>query len=59
MPQGTSTDIEPGTRVVCTVDNGCSGTVDRLEDDGLLVIVRTTDVQKVWVPIQDMVRVTG
>jgi hypothetical protein len=51
-------DIGPGARVLCTVSNGCSGTVDRLVDDDQLVVVRTEDGKEAWVPIQEMVRVT-
>jgi hypothetical protein len=51
--------VEPGARVICTVDHACSGTVDRLVDDGQLVVVKTADGQEAWVPIQEMVWVAG
>ncbi len=52
-------DIRAEAQVVCTVDHGCSGIVDRLVDDDQLVVVRTHDGKEAWVPIQEMVRVTG
>jgi len=52
-------EIEPGARVICTVDHGCSGVVDRLENDDQLVVVRTDDGGEAWVPIQETVRVAG
>jgi hypothetical protein len=51
--------IQTGIRVICTVDHGCSGSVDRLVDDDQLVVVRTADGQEAWVPIQELVLVTG
>ncbi len=53
----TGERIRPGARVICTVDDGCSGTVDRLVDDGQLVVVRTEDGQEAWVPVCELVRV--
>jgi hypothetical protein len=49
--------VAPGDRVICSVDHGCSGTVDRLEDDDQLVVVRTTDGKEAWVPHQELVPV--
>lgn len=51
--------IKPGARVVCEVDDGCSGTVDRLVDDGQIVVVKTASGQEAWVPIQELVRIIG
>jgi len=52
-------EIEPGSRVICTVDHGCSGVVDRLENYDQLAVVRTNDGGEAWVPIPEMVRVAG
>jgi hypothetical protein len=38
--------------------DGCSGTVERLEGDGFLPVVHTTDGQDAWVPVAELVRVT-
>ena len=51
--------IEPGARVVCTVDAGCSGVVERLEEDGHIAVVRTASGPDAWVSVGDMVRVAG
>jgi hypothetical protein len=50
-------DIAPGCPVVCTTANDCGGMVDRLEDDGQMVVVRTCDGGEAWLPIQEVVRV--
>jgi hypothetical protein len=51
-------EIEPGARVICTVDNSCSGIIDRLENDDQLAVVRTNDGGEAWIPIQELVRAT-
>jgi hypothetical protein len=51
--------IEPGIDVVCTVSDGRGGTVERLENDGFLAVVRTDDGGEAWVPVCELVRVTG
>jgi hypothetical protein len=51
-------DIVPGCRVACTVDEGCNGTVDRLEDEGFYAVVRTHDGRDAWVPVVELIRVT-
>jgi hypothetical protein len=48
--------IKPGARVICEVDEGCSGTVDRIEDG--LAVVATTDGKEAWVPIPELIAVT-
>jgi hypothetical protein len=48
--------IGPGARVICEVDDGCSGIVNRIEDG--LAVVTTNDGQEAWVPIQEMIRVS-
>jgi hypothetical protein len=50
--------VKAGDRVICEVDHGCSGQIDRLEDDGHFVIVRTDDGQEAWLPIGEVIRVT-
>jgi len=52
-------EIEVGASVICTVDHGCSGVVDRLENYDQLAVVRTNDGGEAWVPILEMVRVAG
>ena len=49
-------DIEPGANVICEVDESCSGIVDRLADE-MLVVVRTSDGGEAWVPRVELVRV--
>jgi hypothetical protein len=48
--------VKAGDRVVCEVDEGCSGTVGRIED-GLAVI--TTKKGEAWVPIAELIKVIG
>ena len=48
--------IKPGARVVCEVDDACSGTVNRIED-GLAVVI-TNDGKEAWVPIPELIAVT-
>ncbi len=50
--------VQPGDRVICEVDHGCSGIVDYLVDDGQLAVVRTDDGGEAWLPIQQIVRVS-
>jgi hypothetical protein len=47
--------VSPGDKVICSVDHGCSGTVDRLEDDDQYIVVRTNDGKEAWVPRQEIV----
>jgi hypothetical protein len=47
--------IKPGARVICEVDDGCSGTVDRIE--GGLAVVATADGKEAWVPIPELIAV--
>ena len=54
----TGDEIEPGARVICTVDNNCSGIVERMENYDQLAVVRTNDGGEAWIPIQELVRVT-
>lgn len=48
--------IKPGARVICEVDDGCSGTVDRIEDG--LAVVATADGKEAWVPIPELITVS-
>ena len=50
-------NITAGARVICTVDHGCSGTVERVDD--YFGIVRTHDGHAAWVPTCVLVRVTA
>jgi hypothetical protein len=47
--------IKPGARVICEVADGCSGTVNRIEDG--LAVVTTNDGQEAWVPIPELIAV--
>jgi hypothetical protein len=47
--------IKPGIRVVCEVDDACSGTVDRIEDG--LAVVCSDAGKEAWVPIQELIPV--
>jgi len=49
--------ITPGARVICEIDDACSGTVHRLEND--LAVVTTNDGKEAWVPIPELVAVTN
>ena len=49
--------VEPRARVVCVVDGGLSGILDRIEDD--LVVVRTIEGEEAWLPQADVVAVLG
>lgn len=51
-------DIEPGASVICEIDHGCSGIVDRLADE-MIVVVRNPDGHEAWVPRVELVRVLG
>jgi len=48
--------LKPGDRVVCTVDETCSGTVERIEDD-TTIIVRTASGTHVHLPIEDLITI--
>jgi hypothetical protein len=52
----TGERIKPGARVICEIDDGCSGTIDRIKDG--LAVVTTNDGKEAWVPIPELVRVT-
>lgn len=54
----TGQHIKPGVRVICESSLGCSGTVDRLVDGGVLAVVRTGNNQETCVPVIELVRVT-
>lgn len=47
--------LKPGTRVICTIDDGCSGVVNRIEYG--LAVVATNDGQEAWIPIAETVAV--
>ena len=49
-------NIVPGTTVICVVNESCSGIVDRLEDE-MLMVVRTKENGEVSVPRVELVRV--
>jgi class 3 adenylate cyclase len=51
--------IKPRVRVICTEADDCGGTVERLEHDGFLAVVRTDDGGEAWVPVCELVRVAG
>ena len=44
-------------RVICTIDNGCSGILDRYDRHGLYGIVITDDGAEAWIPICELVAV--
>ncbi len=48
--------IVPGARVVCEIDASCSGMVERLADE-MIIVVRTSDGDEAWVPRVELVRV--
>lgn len=47
--------IQPAARVVCHVDESCSGTVKQM--DGDLAVVTTNDGEDAWLPRQELIRV--
>ena len=49
-------NITPGATVICETAHNCSGIVDRLADE-MLVVVRTSDGGEAWVPRVELVRV--
>lgn len=51
--------IGVGANVVCISGDSCNGTVERFEDGGTLVVVRTSDGVEAWVPVIELVRVIG
>ena len=49
--------VKAGDRVVCEVDDGCSGTVSRIEDG--LAVIATNNGREAWVPIGEVIKVVG
>ena len=41
---------------VRTIDQNCGGMMERLENDGQIVVVQTHDGSEEWLPIQEVVR---